>query len=487
MQRQASSIIRDSGLTLVGGLGPLVIALVTVPLLIQFAGAARFGALTIVWLMLVYFGQADFGIGRAVTQRIAGLEEDQAAARARTIWTGLLVIGAVGLVTGALAAIFAQWFFSGPFDVPSGLRAELKNSIAIVAASIPLVALFGVAHGSLIGTGKFGFASLTMLIGNGAMQLLPLAVAVWWNNEMPWLVAASLVGRGTGLVVALAGVWLNVLKGQKWQADRQEASRLLHFGKWVMVTALIGPLMVLTDRLAIGVQLGAIAVAAYAVPFQVANRTLVFPQAILTALFPRFVAMDHGRAANEAARAAIVIGNLYAVPVVALICLAEPLLQLWIGSSLDDRSVLVARVLLAGFWINAVAQVPYNLLQARGNPRFVAILHALELPIYVVLLIGLGGAFGLAGFAAAFALRCAIDCFALFVRSDLNGRQALSGLSVAAGLVLVAAVLDPVLHGWFGSTLAAAVLGGIAAWRALTTTPPELLGRIGWKTRGDSD
>ncbi len=481
MQEPGKSAVRDSVYTLIGGMGPLVIALVTIPLLIDHIGAARFGGLTIVWLMLNYFGQADFGIGRAVTQRIAASAEGDQASRARTICTALVLILGIGSILALVAGVSAHWFFAGPFQTSSPLRKELADSIWWIAASIPVVALFGIAHGSLIGSRKFGTAAWATFAGNGAMQLFPLAAAIWWSGEMPNLIVASLAGRVIGLCIAVAGMWAFSLKGNILRANRDEARNLLHLGKWIMATALVSPLMVVTDRFAIGVQMGAFAVAAYAVPYQVASRTLVLPQAAMTAMFPRFAAMSAQDAQAAAARVIAAIGNAFAVPIIFLICMAEPLLRLWIGADLDPRSILVGRILLAGIWINAVSQVPYNLLQARGRPRLVAQLHLIELPVYAVLLVTLGSAFGLAGIALAFALRCAVDGLALSVTSGIRVADVTAQLRIVIAAILGGVLLDPILDGWTSSIAAATILGGVAAWRAWATTPPELYRALGRK------
>ena len=70
-----------------------------------------------------------------------------------------------------------------------------------------------------------------------------------------------------------------------------------------------------------------------------------------------------------------------------------------------------------------MASVPWSYIQARGNPRFTAILTVVELPFYLVALWLLGGAYGLAGFAAAFALRGAADAAILLWRAGIADRE----------------------------------------------------------------
>jgi len=232
--------------------------------------------------------------------------------------------------------------------------------------------------------------------------------------------------------------------------------KLTNFGAWIMVTALVGPLMVFTDRFVIGVMQDAAAVAAYAIPFQIASRTLLVPVAVTQALFPRFAAEGHGASAERCRQFIAFIGLLFTPIIVGLICLAAPLMALWLGDQLDPRSIPIAHLILAGFWINAIANVPYAFIQARGNPRFTALLHLAELPFYLAVLFGLGHAFGLPGFAAAFCLRCAVDCFALVHRAGAS-RTWLQLLAPMA-LVFAALAAGSLLSGWLDLLITAAVL-----------------------------
>src|SRR5687768_9002689 len=94
------SVSRHTTYNFLGALLPLGIALVTIPLYLRIVGAERYGLLSICWLLLGYFGLFDFGISRAVSQKIASLREGSDESRSETFWTGLtltLVLAAVAI------------------------------------------------------------------------------------------------------------------------------------------------------------------------------------------------------------------------------------------------------------------------------------------------------------------------------------------------------------------------------------------------------
>lgn len=83
-------LAKDSFYTFLGMALPFVVGIVTVPLYVSEIGIERYGALSIAWVLLGYFGQMDFGVGRAITQRISALGGKPSAQSARAIWSALI-------------------------------------------------------------------------------------------------------------------------------------------------------------------------------------------------------------------------------------------------------------------------------------------------------------------------------------------------------------------------------------------------------------
>ena len=50
---------------------PLLVALLTIPHLIQGLGIDRFGVLSLAWMVIGYFSLFDMGLGRALTKLVA--------------------------------------------------------------------------------------------------------------------------------------------------------------------------------------------------------------------------------------------------------------------------------------------------------------------------------------------------------------------------------------------------------------------------------
>lgn len=461
-----------------GTIVPMVISIASVPLYMSQIGSERYGALLIAWLLLGYFGQADFGIARAITQRISAMRNGSSAAMADSLWSALCGVVIFSLFSGLLVFAASSYFFAGPFKVPDELRTEMMASRWMLALCIPLIAVTGVFAGALMGLERFKLVSAGNMFSSIAMQVTPLAVAIFIGKDLQDLIGAALAGRAIGLAFIVYGGWRTLLSRERFSASWGEFTHLFRFGSWIMVTMIVGPLMVSADRFLIGAILGAAAVAVYTVPFQVASRTVLLPFSVTQALFPRLASDESDKSVQRCGEFTALVGQLYAPVIIGLMCLASPLLHAWIGRHLDIRSVLIGQIILAGFWTNAIAGVPYAQIQARGNPRFTALLHIAELPVYVGLLYLLGTAYGLAGIAWAFTLRCALDCCLLMVAGQVWHRSVVVRLVGPACLIALAFAAGNMLDGWVMTLSAAAVLCSLSCALTFFQLPANIRERL---------
>ena len=71
---------------------PLLVGLISVPILLKSLGNQTFGLLTLIWTAIGYFGLFDFGIGRALTQQVASYRSNQNPSIGSLIRTGLISV-----------------------------------------------------------------------------------------------------------------------------------------------------------------------------------------------------------------------------------------------------------------------------------------------------------------------------------------------------------------------------------------------------------
>ncbi len=453
------AVARNSAYSFAGMAVPVLVSIVTVPFYIAQIGADRYGALAIAWLILGYFGQADFGAGRAVMQRIASMKDEGPDKMASALWSALTSMIGFGAVGAIILFGFSYWYFAAAFQVAEGLRAEILSAVWLLALCTPLVFLNGVVAGALMGIERFGLVAIGQVVGNSCILIFPLLTAYFITIDLSALIMAAFIARALGMLIILMGAWHAILRGHRATFSKSEFARLARFGGWAMISALVGPLMVIADRFVIGAIENAAAVAAYAIPFQIASRLLMAPVSVVQALFPRFAAESDTAARDRCEAFTVFIALLFAPVIVGIICLSEPLLDLWLGAALDPRSIAVAQIVLLGVWFNAIAHVAFAFVQARGDPRFTGLLHLAELPFYAGLLFILGAQYGLAGFAAAYAVRCGVDCGILMHRAQALTKQAVGKIAMPIALLICAMFAANMLESWIALFVGACVLG----------------------------
>ena len=456
------SLGRHTAYNLGGSLLPLALSLLTVPAYIALIGEARYGVLSVAFLLLGYFGLFDLGLGTATAQRIAAVGDASREDVAATFWTALLLNLGLGCLGGLLIWPVADYFFGHVFKADPALRAEMLSAVPWLALALPLATLSGVLTGALQGKSRFFELNLVSVATSVLTQLVPLAVAWKIGVGLGLLLPAVVASRLVAIAILYARCRVHVLAGTRARFSRRDARSLLHFGGWVTVTSLVGPLMVVLDRFVIGAMLGARAVAYYVVPFQLVEKSAVFPAALCSALFPRM----SGRSAEESlplARAALqALAALMTPLVVAGLFLIEPFLRWWLHPGFAASASTPARILLLGFWANAFARIPYVALQAAGKPSLVAKCHLAELlPYLAALYLGLA-TWGLPGAALAFSVRAVVDCGLLLLLAGFL-RAGLRTLAVPGGLVLGSFILATALPKTPLPALGMALAGGLVA------------------------
>jgi O-antigen/teichoic acid export membrane protein len=145
-----------------------------------------------------------------------------------------------------------------------------------------------------------------------------------------------------------------------------------------------------------------------------AIRSQVFAGALSRTLFPRMSSVNQDEARSLASRALVSLAYGYGAICAPAIILAPAFFKYWIGLDFAKVAAPVAEILFFGAWINGLAFVPFGLLQSQGRPDVPGKFHAAELLPFVGVLWGLTTAYGIAGAALAWSLRCAADAICLF-------------------------------------------------------------------------
>lgn len=410
-------LARNTLLNLVGLGAPILVAVAAIPAVVRGLGEERFGILAIAWMVIAYLG--ELGVGRATTKFVAeALGAGDVRAAAETAWTATALQAIFGLVCGIGLAVATPFLVGGVLNIPPELGAEARAAFLWLAAGLPIVIVAAAWRGVLEAAQRFDLISAVRIPSTIANYVLPLgAVAVGW--ALPGVMALLVAARAGTLAALWALAYRAVPALRQGPAlARGRLRALAGYGGWVSLSSVVAPALVYLDRFVLGVLASMSAVAYYAAPYEVVNRLAILPASVVGALFPALSALG-GQAQWERIRrlaslSVKVILLLVAPFAVLLIGGASELLGWWLGPEFAANSASALVILTLGIVANAVAQVPYTLLQGVGRADVTAKFHLLELPIHAALVWVLVGRWGIVGAALSWTIRIALDAALLF-------------------------------------------------------------------------
>jgi O-antigen/teichoic acid export membrane protein len=428
-----------------GALVPLAVALVTVPIYVRHIGDARYGVLSIVWVLLGYFGFLDLGLSRAAVNALSRLRNAPQEARARVLVTTLALNLGLGLIGSLCLATFGGYLLKHVLGVPEALKPEIAEAFPWIVGLFPLALVSGVGIGALESRERFLLANVLQVCGVSLGQIVPVMLAVMFSPSLAIVIPAAVMARALTVVTILIAVYRDEGPLSLAAFDRHQAKKLLSYGGWISVSGIIGPVLSSLDQIVIGSVLNVAAVAHYAVPMNLVVRSQVFAGALSRTLFPRMSSVSGDEAHSLASRALISLAYSYGAICAPALILAPAFFKYWISSDFAVVAAPVADILFFGAWINGLAFVPYGLLQSQGRPDVTGKFHAAEVVPFVAILWGLTTAYGITGAALSWSLRCAGDAACLFWAAGMPRRALLraivlpllllSGSHVVAGFV----------------------------------------------------
>ena len=436
-------VARNAAWNVGGQLVTLAVGLVALPILLHALGAARLGVFTLALGLIGFSGLFDLGLSRALTQTVSsslGLGRSRAQVAA-------LVWQVIGLLAGFGVLWLVALWWSAPFLVDrlfslSGEMArETLFGLRALALSIPFALAATGAMGTLEGLQQFRLLSLWRMPMSVLQFGLPVLVALI-RPDIGWVIAALAATRVAWMVLWLTQLHRLLPRELGISASRADLRHALHFGGWLSVSNLIGPLMVYADRFYLASLFPPAMVAYYTVPFDTAFRVTSLPASAMNALFPELAGTQERPEISTRLLSLThhAVVALALPPILLAAVFAHPLLVLWLDAAFATSATPVLQWLLIGIFLNSAARVPFTLLQAHGRADLTAKLHLIELPVFAALLVAGVHAFGITGAAVAWTLRVALDTALLYLVAWMLHSPQRAALARGAGLVCVATV-----------------------------------------------
>lgn len=411
-------LARNTILNCIGQIIPILIGVVTIPIIIKGLGTERFGVLSLAWVVLSYFSFFDLGLGRATTKFVAEILGKGEIPRLPTVvWSSLAFNFLLGIIGGAVLFAITPFLVEQVFNIPPLLREETRTTFFLLAACVPVLMVTVALRGVLEASQRFDLVNALQIPNNSLLFLIP-AVVLPFSSNLAVIMLLLLLAR-VGALIAFLTLCLKtfpILK-ERISIDARVMRPLLAFGLWITVSSILSPLLLYLDRLLIGSLLTMTALAYYTAPYEMVIRTRVFPAGLVSTLFPAFSTLTENKKAEISqlfARSVKYVFLLMGPLLLVIIFFAENILSFWLGMEYAQQSKLVLQILSLGVLFNSLAYVPFCFVQGLGRPDITAKFHILELPIFLGLAWVFISQWGIAGAALAWTIRVALDALLLF-------------------------------------------------------------------------
>ena len=407
------------------GVAPFFITIVTLPLLITTIGLERYGLLAICWMVTGYVNFMQLGMGRAVVQRLNASRDSQPEAapnqRATIVSSALLVTLCTSLIAAALTILGLQFYIVN-FEVAGTFTNEVLTSLPWLGIAVVATFVSGTFQGILQADERFGAYATFRLLNVVGTQIGPLAAASLFGPNFQFLIIAVVIARATNSVAMMWILRQDIGAISTKNITKASLIDLFSFGSWVTLIGVVGPLLIILDRLVIGVASGAAMVGVYTVAYNLCNRLLVFPNSLGNVMLPRLSRPNKEDADNLSSKTLDVILMVMTPAIVFFVFAYEPFVQVWMSTAIATDSAPIAALLAAGVWCHSVVQSPYMRMVGDGRVSLIARWYILQVPFYCCFMWYALTEYGVAGAAFVWSTRMAIDAIGLlsFCRTPVS-------------------------------------------------------------------
>ncbi len=412
-QISGNLLARNTTINFIGQVVPFFVAVFTIPYVVHGLGVERFGIMSLAWIVLAYFNLFDLGLGRAATKFVAeALGKGEVGRIPGIVWTSIafhLLLGTIGTL---LLVIATPFLIEKILNITPSLIEEAKLTFYIMSVSITVVMCSGSLRGVLAAGQRFDLLNAVNIPASIFSYLIPV-IALFFGFNLPGIVFFLTILK---VVTALAHFLLcfrvfPVIK-KRFSVDMEVIKPIFTYGGWITLCNIITPVLLYLDRFLISTLHSVAALAYYTVPYQIVSRFQVFPASFVVTLFPALstVAGSNQKDLVRLYGRSLKYTLLVMGPIV-FICVffAGDILRLWLGNDFAEKCTRVFQILAIGMLLNAMAQMPANLLDAVGRPD----LRAKVFLSYVVPYVGTAWVLiseaGIVGAALAWSLRGALE------------------------------------------------------------------------------
>jgi len=184
------------------------------------------------------------------------------------IWTSLSLLVGLGIIGGAVAALFVPVSVTHLFKMPAELAGQARIALFILCASMPIMLGNNALRGVLEATQRFDLVNYVK-VPSSVLFYLAAALAIPFGVHVAGIVALLVAIR---LVSTLAYLFLSFRTipelGRGFRVSKASLGPLATFGGWVMVTNVTGPVFGYLERFMIASLVSVAMLTFYSAPYE---------------------------------------------------------------------------------------------------------------------------------------------------------------------------------------------------------------------------
>lgn len=406
---RAQKATKNSIFSALAFMWPIALSFIATPIVVRHIGVENYGLLGLVTAFIGFLAFLDFGISPALVKFTSEHHAKGETKELRNIFSSALFLYTViGIIAGAFIALFAHFFAPAVFKVSAG-NAETVRTVFYLAAFGFFINMVLSTYASIPGAlQRFDITGKLNLIASSLSTLLTILLVMLGYG----VVALVLLGILTsiGALIAYIAIKRRLLPGIYFspRLDKDSLQKILKFGAYAFIATAAGTVLFQLDKLILGAQLGAAAVAYYILPGSVAMRIQGLIANLTNIVFPVSTELFTTGALDKLHtlyfRATRIIMTIIVLTVTPMYVLAHNFLLHWVGQNFAANSTLVFQILLATYTILALTAIPTYLTYGYGKPQYSAVSAVVSGVLNISLLFLLVPHYGINGAAWAFLL-----------------------------------------------------------------------------------
>ena len=406
---QKRLLARNTIYNAVAQVAQMASAFVFMPFLIRLFGASNYGVFLLAGSVTGYLGLLDLGVGASLTKRVAEFRAREAERELDAVISSALLFYAVVGLIGAATMVALALFAVPHFNLTAEQQQLATRMLLIAAAGPPLLWPLGVGGQVLAGLQRYDLTARVAFVTVIASACVTVYVLLSHEGPLFLLVAGLAVSVCASLVnLVLARRSLRTASFHPGKASKSGVISLFSIS-WAVFIVQICTLIVYqaTDRLVLGVFIGAAAITLYEAAAKLQGLVIQVAALPVSAVMPAASELQaQGR--MDSVRTLWLRGTkytaLFVLPiVVTLMVVARPLLLRWLGPAYAAQT-LAAQVILSYWLVNANLPVGHAMLYGLGKIRALLVIVVTQTILNLVISIVLVQRIGIMGVVIGTAL-----------------------------------------------------------------------------------